>query len=241
MRLLNLRRQNGAKNTNFKMYKAGRKWVFGSLLAFAVVGGLGLSQVVTANESVVRAEETTPTDGNAQLVKPDGTVSLESGVTITGDNAKDYFSLIRTTLGSSSTQTPVPLDGSGNVQILNGPSQNANVVMTNKFDMTTPVNLSGSSKIGPAKESSNGSTEDPNATKQSTGDGLGIILANVDPQLISSGTPGDGDTNMGIVGMHSGDGENSQLLDPTVTQPLFIGWDMFIQGAKAGQDTSKSS
>lgn len=238
MKLFNLKRQSDAKNTNFRMYKAGRKWVFGSLLTLGLLGGIGMSQVLPVSNPVVRAEETAQgkTKSSDTLV-PGGSLALQQRVNIDQTTAKDYFSLRRTTLNIKDP-TIETLDDKGNVTILNSYNQNANVVMNNQFDMTSPVALSGSFKVGSAQ----GITIDNNGgvhpvTDQSQlqvpGDGLGIIMANVDPSKIADGTTGNGDANMGIVGL------------PKESQPLFIGWDMFgnatpVQG-QTYQNSSKNA
>ncbi|MHA3065298.1 SLAP domain-containing protein [Lacticaseibacillus saniviri] len=226
MKLLNLKRQSGAKNTNFRMYKAGRKWVFGSLLTLGLLGGIGMSQVLPVSNPVVRAETMAPGKvKSSDTLVPGGSLALQQKVNIDQNTAKDYFSLIRTTLNSLETTT-APLDNSGAITILNSYNQNANVVMNNQFDMSDTVDLSGTFVVG----KSNGVTSDSGAPAlekdyQAPGDGLGIILANVDPSQIALGTPGNGDKNMGIVGL------------PKESKPLFIGWDMFgNKTAVSGQE-----
>jgi len=182
------------------MYKAGKRWLFGALVAATVLGGMGVSYIMFTPSSIVTAA---PTNAAYQL-QPGQTIKASHQVAFTDDSqASRYFNLQQSVAGGAMTSSEI---AQWPTTIVNQLSQNGNVVMKNKFDMSTSVSLAGTFRVGASKQA-------PDESFQGPGDGLGVILADVAPDEIASGDPGDGDTHMGIVGLPS--------------NALFMGWDMF--------------
>ena len=225
--------QNSAK-THYKMYKAGKKWMFAGLTMVSMIAGSAAVATDTGDlktgvaefaDDAMEAVSNVVSLGSAsadtasaatQLVAGSSQSVTDGNVTIAdGASADDYFSLTRAA-GQSTALT------NGAANIVDGESQNGNIVMKNQFDMTQAVTLSGTQVVGSAQNHTAGNYQGP-------GDGLGVVLAGVDPSSIASGTTGNSNMQMGIVGLG--------------TNAIFMGWDMFMDGNSnpSGEKASNSA
>ena len=190
--------QNSAK-THYKMYKAGKKWMFAGLTMVSMIAGSAAVATDTGDLKTGVAEFADDAKDAIGNMVHLGSASADTAAT----------SAYQLVAGSAATvadphmnlTTPAQIDSnftvyqngaevgpttSGATTLIPGPGTNGTIAMNKQFDMTHPISMTGTVTIGVATQSNGagGNTTDSGAV-QAAGNALGITFAAADPASLA--------------------------------------------------------
>ena len=143
--------------THYKMYKAGKKWMFAAITAISLGAGLGIGtytaqassvHIVLKNINVNSNTEPTPATGKPETTPATGNSTKTALTNVTKDNFEDYFSLNGSATYDQTTGiVTITTDKNNKV---------GNFSLKSKIDMNTSFTLTGQINLGNKTSSQGG-------------------------------------------------------------------------------------